>query len=74
MQLDFHLGPTEHYGQTRDVLHVGSQTVPIQFARNLRARRYIIRIQQDGSIRVLLWGLFGLSSFTPQGHSSHGLP
>ncbi len=35
-----------------DALQIDSQTIPIQFARNHRARRYIIRVQQDGSVRA----------------------
>jgi predicted metal-dependent hydrolase len=38
--------------RTKDVLEVGSQTVPIKFVRNHRARRYIIRVLQDGSVRA----------------------
>jgi predicted metal-dependent hydrolase len=52
MQLDFLMTPFKHGGQIKDVLRVGSQAVPIHFARNHRARRYIIRVQQDGSVRA----------------------
>lgn len=52
MQLDFLIAPFKHGGRTKDVLQVGSQTIPIQFVRNHRARRYIIRISPDGSVRA----------------------
>jgi predicted metal-dependent hydrolase len=52
MQLDFLTAPSGNGGPTKDVLRVGSQAVPIHFARNHRARRYIIRVQQDGSVRA----------------------
>lgn len=35
-----------------DALRVGSQVVPVRYVRNYRARRYIIRLQPDGSVRT----------------------
>jgi predicted metal-dependent hydrolase len=52
MQLDFLFAPSRNGGRIKDALQIGSQTIPIQFARNRRARRYIIRVQPDGSIRA----------------------
>src|ERR1035438_3930622 len=52
MQLDFLFSPMKEAGRIRDALRIGSQTIPIQFARNRRARHYIIRVQPDGSVRA----------------------
>lgn len=52
MQLDFLFSPTKEVGRIKDALRIGSQTIPIQFARNRRARHYIIRVQPDGSVRA----------------------
>lgn len=52
MQMDFLLAPLTEGGRIKDALQIGSQIVPIQFARNRRARRYIIRLQPDGSVRA----------------------
>ena len=52
MQLDFLFTPFKRAGQTKDVLQIGSQVIPIHFVRNRKARRYIIRVQPDGSIRA----------------------
>jgi len=52
MQFDF-LFRQQLVGQpAAGYLHVGAQPVPIQFVRNHRARRYIIRVQPDGTIRA----------------------
>ena len=52
MQLDFLFSPMKEAGRIKDALQIGSHTIPIQFARNRKARRYIIRVQQDGSVRA----------------------
>jgi predicted metal-dependent hydrolase len=52
MQLDFLFSPMKEAGRIKDALRIGSQTIPIQFARNRRARHYIIRVQPDGSVRA----------------------
>jgi|ERR1017187_4246497 predicted metal-dependent hydrolase len=52
MQLDFLFSPMKEAGRIRDALRIGSQAIPIQFTRNRRARHYIIRVQQDGSVRA----------------------
>ena len=52
MQLDFLFSPMKEAGRIRDAMQIGTQTVPIQFARNRRARHYIIRVQPDGSVRA----------------------
>lgn len=35
-----------------DVLIVASQIVPVQFVRNRRAKHYILRVRDDGSVRL----------------------
>jgi predicted metal-dependent hydrolase len=45
MPLDFASTPA-------GVIRVGSQDIPIQFVHNRRARRYIIRLRPDGSVRA----------------------
>ena len=35
-------------------LTIGAQTVPIRFVRNPRARRYILRLRPDGSVRATI--------------------
>jgi predicted metal-dependent hydrolase len=35
-------------------LVIGGRTVPLVFRRNLRARKYILRVQRDGSARVTI--------------------
>ena len=52
MQLDFLLTPFKRGSQIKEVLQIGSKAVPIRFIRNRQARRYIIRIRPDGSIRA----------------------
>ncbi|MEI8315425.1 MAG: SprT family zinc-dependent metalloprotease [Verrucomicrobiota bacterium] len=52
MQLDFLFTPFKRGGQLKDVIQICAQTVPIKFVRNRTARRYIIRVQPDGSIRA----------------------
>ena len=52
MQLDFLIAPFNHGGQSKDAMQIGSQTIPIQFVRNRKARRYIIRVSPDGSVRA----------------------
>jgi hypothetical protein len=35
-------------------LRIGSQDVPIRFVRHIKARRYILRVQPDGMVRVTM--------------------
>jgi predicted metal-dependent hydrolase len=39
---------------TSDFLQVGSRQVPVHWAANRRARRYVLRLQGDGSARVTI--------------------
>lgn len=52
MQLDFLFAPSKNNGRIKDALRVGAHEIPIQFVRNRKARRYIIRVHHDGSIRA----------------------
>jgi len=52
MQMNFLFAPSRNGGQMKDALQIGSQTVRIHFTRSRRARHYIIRVQQDGSVRA----------------------
>jgi predicted metal-dependent hydrolase len=52
MQLDFLLAPFRKVAPDSEVLRIGSETVPIRYIRNPKARRYIIRLQPDGSVRA----------------------
>ncbi|MCL5098781.1 MAG: M48 family metallopeptidase, partial [Candidatus Omnitrophica bacterium] len=53
--VDFLFHDTDRRNQ--DVLSVGPQTVPLVFTRNLRARRYILRVKSDGKAWVTIpWG------------------
>ena len=52
MQLDFLFRPVKSRVQPPAVLQINSQAVPIHFIRNRNARRYIIRVQPDGSVRA----------------------
>ena len=49
---------TKSIGPSRALLQMSSGTVPITYVRSGKARRYILRIQPDGSARVTLprWG------------------
>lgn len=51
-QLDFLFRLPRMGNQHDTILNVGSQAVPIHFVRSCRARRYIIRVDPDGSIRA----------------------
>ena len=52
MQLDFLFSPRTDAGSIKHALRINSQTIPIQFVRNRRARHYIIRVQSDNSVRA----------------------
>ena len=52
MQLDFLFNPLKKKAPVEDALRVGAQTIPIHFVCNHRARRYILRVQADGSVRA----------------------
>lgn len=52
MQLDFLLAPFRKDAPDSEVLRIGSDTVPIRYVRNHKARRYILRLQPDGSVRA----------------------
>jgi predicted metal-dependent hydrolase len=52
MQLDFLFSPVKHDKDAKDVMRIGSDNVPIRFVRNRKARRYIIRVSPDGSVRA----------------------
>jgi predicted metal-dependent hydrolase len=52
MQLDFLFRRVRPIEAVRPLLDIGTRQVPIQFVRNHRAKRYIIRVQPDGSIRT----------------------
>jgi predicted metal-dependent hydrolase len=57
MQLDFLFKPLRIVEQTRQhSLTIGTRNVPIQFIRNHRARRYILRMKPDGSVRATVPG------------------
>ena len=51
MQLDFFLRPLCPRPASPNVLQIGTRTVPVVLVRNDRARRYILRVQADGSAR-----------------------
>jgi predicted metal-dependent hydrolase len=38
----------------RDTLLLGRRVVPVTYVRNRRARHYLLRVEQDGSLRVTL--------------------
>lgn len=52
MQLDFLLAPFRKSAPDIELLRIGAETVPIRYIRNHRARRYILRLQPDGSVRA----------------------
>ncbi len=54
MQLDFFLRPFFRKKTGADFLTLQSGTVPLLFVRNLKARRYILRLAADGSARVTI--------------------
>ena len=49
MQLDFLFSPRP---PAEECLQLSAETVPLRFVRNDAARRYILRIAEDGSARV----------------------
>ena len=52
MQLDFLLKPFRPAKPQQHALTIGSRNIPIHFIRNHRARRYILRLTADGSLRA----------------------
>lgn len=52
MQLEFLFKPNQVRSSDQDTLVLPSRVVPLWFCRNRRARRYILRVQPDGSARV----------------------
>jgi predicted metal-dependent hydrolase len=52
LQLDLLFQPIRPAVRHQHLLTVGSRTVPIHFIRSRRARRYIIRLRSDGSVRA----------------------
>lgn len=52
MQLDFLFRRVRPVELVPPLLDIGTRQVPIQFVRNHRAKRYIIRVQPDGSVRA----------------------
>lgn len=56
MQLDFLFKPFRSVAPPPTTLTIGPRAVPIHFIRNPRARRYIIRLQPDGSVRATMPG------------------
>lgn len=51
MLFDFILGP-RRVKPTADFLEVGGRQIPLALIRNVRARRYLLRLRPDGSARV----------------------
>ena len=51
-ELNFPFSLFKQAGRREDVLPIDSQAVPIQFVRNRRARRYVIRVRPDGTVRA----------------------
>lgn len=52
MQLDFLIAPFGKDAPDIELLRIGSESVPIRYVRNPKARRYILRLQPDGSVRA----------------------
>ena len=52
MLFDFLLPPAPPGQRSAGALTLGSQTIAIHFVRNPKARRYILRLQPDGSLRA----------------------
>lgn len=52
VQLEFLFRPLRRQPPDERPLQVGPQTVPLRFVRHRRARRYILRLDPDGTARV----------------------
>ena len=52
MQLDLQFSADRKTAPAGEVLLAGLQAVPVTFIRSIRARRYILRLRQDGTARV----------------------
>jgi hypothetical protein len=52
MSLDVPLATFDQESRIQDRLRVGSLEIPIRYVRHTRARRYILRVQPDGLVRV----------------------
>jgi len=53
-QLQFLFQPWRRISPEPDFLRIGSRSVPLRFVRNEKARRYILRISDDGAARVTI--------------------
>ena len=52
--LDFLFRQRRRAGPVEAALTIGAQTIPIHFVHNHRARRYILRLRPDGSVRATI--------------------
>lgn len=52
MQLELFFGPRRSSPPPGEILRVGDRVVPLEFVRHDRARRYVLRLQPDGTARV----------------------
>ena len=53
-QLEFNARSTQQFLPGAELLQVGSREVPLRCRRNLRARRYILRVKADGAAWVTI--------------------
>jgi predicted metal-dependent hydrolase len=54
VQFDFHFGQQRSVGPEASWLMVGAQRVRFHLVRHHRARRYVLRLREDGSARVTI--------------------
>jgi predicted metal-dependent hydrolase len=54
MSLDFLMAPFRKAAPASEWLRIASAIVPVRYIRNPQARRYILRLQPDGSVRATL--------------------
>lgn len=54
MQLEFFLRHIRPRPARPNVMQIGARSVPVRLVRNDRARRYILRVQADGTARVTI--------------------
>jgi predicted metal-dependent hydrolase len=54
MQLDLFATPRRTARRSEPLLQAGGRPVPVQFVLHRRARRYVLRLQPDGSARVTI--------------------
>ena len=52
MQLDLQFSADQKPAPAGEMLIAGARAVPVTFIRSLKARRYILRLRQDGTARV----------------------